>query len=197
MSNLEPRTLEGKHIQLVPLSLSHLDPLCEVGLDPELWRLTSNEVLTWEDMFQYIQTALADQWLGASLPFVIVEKEGGKIVGSSRYHSHNTMNRRIVIGHTWIARRWQRTAVNTEAKYLMLGCAFEDLQCVRVEFIVNSINEPSRRALLRIGAQQEGMLRNYVLGKDGAPCDVALFSIINAEWPNIKADLHQKLDLNL
>ena len=197
MSNLQPKILEGKHIQLVPLSLSHLEALCEVGLDPDLWRLTTNEVLTRDGMFRYIQTALEDQLLGASLPFVIVEKASGKIVGSSRYHSHNKANRRVVIGHTWIARLWQRTVVNTEAKHLMLRYAFEDLKCVRVEFIVNSVNETSRRALLRIGAKQEGMLRNYVLGKDGAPCDVAMFSIIDTEWASVKTDLQLKLNGSL
>lgn len=194
MGNLEPIILEGKHIQLVPLCASDHDEMCRIGLDPDLWRLTTNEVLTPGVMLDYIRTALADQAAGTALPFVIREKESGKLVGSSRYHNHNQTQRRIVIGHTWIAREWQRTVVNTETKYLMLRHAFEELKCVRVEFIVNSVNASSRRALLRIGAIGEGVLRNYSIGKDDRPCDVMIFSIIDTEWPKVRLELEQKLE---
>ena len=193
MIKLQPVVLDGQHIQLKPLESRHHAELCEIGLDIELWRLTSNQLQTSDDMRQYIQTALNDMETGTALPFVIVEKETGTIIGSSRYHSLNQINRRLVIGHTWIATKWQRTVVNTEAKYLMLQHAFEELGCVRVEFIVNGINDRSRSAMLRIGATHEGMLRNYTIGKDGQPRDVALFSITDTDWPQIKNDLELKL----
>jgi RimJ/RimL family protein N-acetyltransferase/SAM-dependent methyltransferase len=193
MINLKPLRLEGRHIKLVPLELSHYDELCHIGLDADLWRLTTNQLRTPEDMRIYVQTALDDQATGLSLPFVIVDKESGRLVGSSRYHSLNQTNQRLVIGHTWIARNWQRTVVNTEAKYLMLQHAFEQLGCNRVEFIVNSINDRSRNAMLRIGAKHEGVLRSYTINKDGQANDVALFSIVATEWPNTKITLEQKL----
>jgi RimJ/RimL family protein N-acetyltransferase/SAM-dependent methyltransferase len=193
MINLDPRPLEGNHIKLVPLAASHFDELCQIGLDDDLWRLTTSQLKSPDDMRQYIQTALDEQATGLCLPFVIVDKQSGKVVGSSRYHSLNRTNRRLVIGHTWIARSWQRTVVNTEAKYLMLTHAFEDLGCIRVEFIVNSINDRSRQAMLRIGAKHEAMLRSYTIARDGQAKDVALFSIISTDWPNVKANLEQKL----
>jgi len=185
--------LTGTHVELIPLDRSHHDQLCRIGLDADLWKLTTNEIRTPDDMQNYIATALKDQSAGSSLPFVIIEKKTSTVVGSTRYHSFNEANRRVVIGHTWIALDWQRTFVNTEIKYLMLKYAFEDLNCRRVEFIVNSINDRSRRALVRIGAKQEAVLRNYSIGKVGESCDVALFSIIDVEWQRIKIDLENKL----
>ena len=190
---MNPVTLSGTHVELVPLDLSHQEDLCKIGLDSELWKLTTNEIRTPADMQNYVATALNDRAAGTSLPFVIIEKSSGKIIGSSRYHSYNKANRRLVIGHTWISGQWQRTFVNTEIKYLMLKHAFENLNCQRVEFIVNSINDRSRRALLRIGAKQEALLRNYSIGKNSEGCDVALFSIIDLEWPQIKTGLENKL----
>jgi len=194
MAEWKPIVLHGQHIDLIPLASEHHERLCEIGLEPELWRLTTNELCTPEDMRAYIQTALNDRALGTSQPFVFVEKTSGLIVGSSRYHSLNRANRRLVIGHTWIAREWQRTVVNSEAKYLMLKHAFEELGCVRVEFLVNSINDRSRRALLRIGARHEAILRNYTVAKDQLPRNVALFSIINSKWPAVKANLGNKIE---
>lgn len=193
VEKLEPGTLRGEHVELVPLNRSHHAQLCEIGLDEELWRFTTNQINTPQEMAEYIDAAIADQTSGTALPFVIVEKTKRAIVGCTRYHSYNAINRRVVIGHTWIARDWQRTLVNTETKYLMLKHAFEQLNCNRVEFIVNSINERSRKALLRIGAKQDGLLRNYVVGKDNAPCDVAVFSVVDKEWPQVRVGLADKL----
>lgn len=190
---VEPLTLEGKLVKLAPLSLSHHARLCEVGLDEELWRLTTIRLQTPEDMLDYIQAALAEQAEGTSLPFAILEKSSGKVIGTSRYHSINITHRRLEIGFTWIAVAWQRTGVNTEAKYLMLRHAFEDLKCVRVEFKADSGNEPSCRALIRIGARQEGVLRNYKISSHKGVRDLALFSIIDTEWPEVKASLQKKL----
>lgn len=193
MMCVEPITLEGIHIRLAPLSLAHHAELCEVGLDERLWQLTTIRLETAEDMFSYIQVALQGQAEGTTLPFVIIEKNSEKIVGTSRYHSINQAHRRLEIGFTWIAVPWQRTPINTEAKYLMLKHAFEEYQCVRAEFKADASNEPSCRALLRIGAKPEGVLRQYVISTHKGVRDIALFSIIDREWPEVKAGLEKKL----
>ena len=190
---VESITLEGSHIRLAPLSLSHHPQLCSQGLDESLWRYTTIRLQTPEDMLTYLQTALREQTEGKTLPFVIIEKGSGEIIGTSRYHNINTSQRRLEIGFTWIAVPWQRTIVNTEAKYLMLRHAFERYQCVRVEFKADSSNEPSRRALIRIGAKQEGVLRNYVISSHKGARDLVLFSIVDSEWPEVKANLEEKL----
>jgi RimJ/RimL family protein N-acetyltransferase len=193
MMSVEPITIEGLHIRLAPLSLSHHEQLCEVGLEEQLWRLTTIRLQTPQDMLEYIQTALQGQAEGTTLPFVIIEKGSGKVVGTSRYHGINKAHRRVEIGFTWIALEWQRTRVNTEAKYLMLKQAFEEYQSVRVEFRADRSNEQSCRALIRIGAKQEGILRKYVISSDKGVRDLALFSIIDTEWPKVKANLERKL----
>lgn len=195
MMSVEPVTLEGVYIRLIPLSFDHHPQLCEVGLDEELWRLTTIRLQTPEDMLKYMQTALRGQAEGVALPFVIIEKSSGKIIGTSRYHNINRRARRLEIGFTWIAVEWHRTPVNTEAKYLMLKHAFEEYQCVRVEFKADASNERSCRALIRIGAKQEAILRNYVVSSHKGLRDLVLFSIIDTEWPDVKVALEQKLKL--
>jgi RimJ/RimL family protein N-acetyltransferase len=194
MMNIEPIILEGVQIRLAPLTLAHHSDLCEVGLDERLWRYTTIRVQTSEDMLRYIETALQEQAAGTALPFVIIEKSSGKVIGITRYHSINKTHRRLEIGFTWIAVEWQRTIVNTEAKYLLLKQAFEQYGCIRVEFKADSSNESSRRALLRIGAKQEGILRNYVISRHKGARDLALFSILDSEWAEVKANLEKKLE---
>ena len=191
--SVEPITLEGARVRLAPLSLAHHAQLCEIGLDERLWRSTTIRLQTPEEMFGYIQTALQNQSEGSALPFVIVEKGSDRIVGTTRYHSINQAHRRLEIGFTWIAVEWQRTPVNTEAKYLMLKHAFEQYKCVRVEFKADSINQQSSRALIRIGAKQEGVLRKYMVSDHKGARDLTLFSIIDTEWPEVKANLERKL----
>jgi RimJ/RimL family protein N-acetyltransferase len=193
MMSIEPVTLEGTYIQLAPLSLDHHVQLCEVGLDEDLWRLTTIRLQTPEDMLKYMQTALQGRVEGVALPFVIIEKSSGKVIGTSRYHNINRATRRLEIGFTWIAAGWQRTPVNTETKYLMLKHAFEEYRCIRVEFKADVSNERSRQALIRIGAKQEAILRNYVSSGHKGLRDLVLFSIIDTEWPEVKAALEQKL----
>jgi len=171
----------------------HVSALCAVGLDPELWRLTTIQVGTPEEMRIYIEVAVAGVDAGTALPFVIALEGTGEIVGSTRFHSIAREHRRVEIGFTWIAPRWQRTAVNTEAKYLMLRHAFETWHCARVEFKADADNEPSRRALLRIGAVEEGLLRSYVVSRHRGPRDVRIFSIVSAEWPGLRARLERML----
>jgi RimJ/RimL family protein N-acetyltransferase len=191
---VEPMPMEGPHIRLAPLSLSHHAQLCRVGLDESLWRFTTIRLQTPEDMLSYMQTALHEQAEGKTLPFVIIEKGSDEIIGTSRYHSINTTQRRLEIGFTWIAVPWQRTSVNTEAKYLMLKQAFERYRCVRVEFKADSSNERSRRALIRIGAKQEGILRSHVISSHRGVRDIVLFSIVDSEWPEVKANLEERLE---
>ncbi len=190
---LEPLVLEGAHVRLEPLALAHLDHLCEIGLDEDLWRWTIAQVRTREEMRAYIEAALQAQREGTALPFATIEKGSGMVVGSTRYGNIDLVNRRVEIGWTWIARPWQRTVVNTEAKYLMLRHAFEVLGCVRVELKTDALNERSRRAILRLGATEEGVLRKHMLTASGRMRDTVYFSILDEEWPQVKARLEQRL----
>lgn len=191
---VEPVTLEGRHVRLEPLSLTHLQPLTTVGLDEELWRWIPVPVQTPEEMRAYIDTAFEEQARGVSLPFAIVEKASGRAVGSTRYGNIDRANRRVEIGWTWVARQWQRTPVNTESKYLLLRHAFETLNCIRVELKTDSLNERSRAAILRIGAREEGVFRNHMITASGRIRHSVYFSITDAEWPEVKARLEEKLN---
>ena len=190
---IAPVTLDGRHVRLEPLTLAHLDALAEIGLDEELWRWTPMQVRTREDMLGYIRTALQWQADGTALPFVTIEQPGGRVVGSTRYMNIDRPSRHVEIGATWIARPWQRTVVNTEAKYLMLRHAFEHLGCLRVELKTDALNEKSRNAILRIGAKQEGIFRKHVVCENGRVRDSVWFSILDTEWPEVKAALERKL----
>jgi N-acetyltransferase len=190
---VEPVTLEGKHVRLEPLSLAHHAALCEVGLDEDVWRWIAAPVRTPEEMRVYIEMALAEQAAGTALPFATIERASGRAVGSTRYGNIDRSNRRVEIGWTWIARPWQRTAVNTEAKYLMLRHAFETLGSIRVELKTDSLNERSRRAIVRIGAQEEGTFRNHMITASGRIRHTVYYSIVDSEWPAVKASLEEKL----
>jgi RimJ/RimL family protein N-acetyltransferase len=190
---LAPVTLEGGSVRLEPLTESHHAALCEIGLDPELWRLIPYRVTTAEEMLDYIRTALAGQAAGNTIPFVTVERASGGVVGSTRFMNIDAANRRVEIGATWLAQSWRRTAINTEAKYLMLRHAFETLGCIRVELKTDALNERSRAAILRIGAREEGTLRQHMVTWSGRLRDTVYFSIIDSEWPGVKASLEAKL----
>jgi RimJ/RimL family protein N-acetyltransferase len=187
-------TLEGRYVRLEPLAKVHLAGLAEVGLDEELWRWIPTQVRTAEEMAAYIETALEEQARGVSLPFAIVEKAAGRAIGSTRYGNIDRTHHRLEIGWTWVAREWQRTAVNTEAKYLLLRHAFETLGCIRVELKTDSLNEKSRAAILRIGAQHEGIFRNHMITASGRIRHSAYYSIIDSEWPAVKTRLESKLN---
>lgn len=190
---IEPVVLDGAVVRLEPLHADHLGPLCEVGLDPALWRWTLSLVRTPEEMRAYVAAALAAQAEGSTLPFAIRERSSGRVCGSTRYGNVDRPNRRVEIGWTWIAAPWQRTAVNTETKYLMLRHAFETWRCVRVEFKTDVLNETSRRALLRLGAKEEGILRKHMVTATGRIRDTVYFSILDTEWPLVKTALEAKL----
>lgn len=188
-----PVTLQGRHVRLEPLAKGHLAGLAEVGLDEELWRWIPTAVRTPEEMAAYIETALQEQERGVSLPFAILEKAGGRAIGSTRYGNIDRTHHRVEIGWTWVAHEWQRTAMNTEAKYLLLKHAFESLGCIRVELKTDSLNEKSRVAILRIGAKEEGIFRNHMITASGRIRHSAYYSIIDSEWPEVKARLEAKL----
>jgi RimJ/RimL family protein N-acetyltransferase len=191
---VEPVTLEGRRVRLEPLAQGHLGALTQVGLDEELWRWIPTPVRTQEDMAAYIKTALQEQERGVSLPFAILEKATGRAIGSTRYGSIDRVHHRVEIGWTWVARDWQRTAMNTEAKYLLLKHAFETLGCLRVELKTDSLNEKSRAAILRIGAKEEGIFRNHMITSSGRIRHSVYFSIIESEWPTVKAQLKAMLN---
>jgi len=191
--SIAPVTLEGRHVRLEPLEQAHHAALCTIGLDPELWELIPYRVATPEDMAAYIQTALNAQAAGSALPFASVHAPSGQVIGSTRYLNIDLANRRLEIGATWIAAPWRRTAVNTEGKYLMLRHAFETLGCLRVELKTDSLNQRSRNAIRRIGATEEGTLRQHMITWSGRLRDSIYFSILDSEWPRVKQDLEKKL----
>ena len=190
---VEPVVLQGRHVRLEPLTREHIAGLSKVGLDQELWRWIPIPVRTPEQMAEYVQTALKEQAGGTSLPFAQIETATGKVIGSTRYGNIDRTHHRVEIGWTWVAAQWQRTAVNTEAKYLLLRHAFETLGCNRVELKTDSLNAKSRAAILRIGAQQEGIFRNHMITSSGRIRDSVYFSITDSEWPGVKSNLEAKL----
>ena len=194
MPDLAPLTLEGTYVRLVPLSHDHLDALAAVGLDDDLWRWIPAPVRSPDDLADYIQAALDGQARGEMLPFATVERATGTVVGSTRFGNVVLAHRRAEIGWTWVARPWQRTAVNTEAKLLMLRHAFGPLGCHRVELKTDALNERSRRAILRLGATEEGTLRKHMVTASGRVRSTVYFSITDDEWPAVEAQLVAKLE---
>jgi N-acetyltransferase len=191
--DVRPVTLEGHHVRLEPLSRNHHAGLCEVGLDEELWRWIPQPVRTPDEMREYIALALQSQGEGSALPFATFDRASGKIIGSTRYGNIDRVNRRVEIGWTWLGLNWQRTAANTEAKFLMLRHAFETLGCMRVELKTDSLNEKSRNAILRLGAKEEGTFRNHMVTSTGRIRHSVYYSIIDSEWPAVKARFQKKL----
>jgi RimJ/RimL family protein N-acetyltransferase len=190
---VETVTLEGAQVRLESLSRTHSPGLCEVGLEEELWRWIPTPVRTVADMAAYVELALQEQAVGVSLPFAQIEKATGRVMGSTRYMNIEKAHHRVEIGCTWIGREWQRSAVNTEAKYLLLQHAFETLGCMRVELKTDSLNEKSRAAILRIGAKEEGIFRNHMITSTGRIRHTVYFSIMDSEWAGVKSGLERKL----
>lgn len=186
-------TLEGTVVRLEPLSPAHHAGLCDVGLDDELWRWTLSLVRSREEMQRYIEQALRERDAGTAFPFATIERASGRVIGSTRYGNMDATHRKLEIGWTWIGRSWQRTAVNTEAKFLLLRHAFEVMDCLRVEFKTDVLNVRSRAALARIGATEEGILRSHMITASGRVRDTVYFSILAAEWPRVKTMLAARL----
>lgn len=186
-------TLTGQLVELRPLLGAHAEELLNAAADGELWNLKVTVVPGPNTVDQYIATALAGRANGSVMPFVIVRRDSGAIVGSTRFWKIDRANRKMEIGHTWLARSTQRTGINTEAKLLLLCHAFEQMQATRVQFTTDELNEASRAAILRIGAMQEGIIRHERVMPDGRIRNSVRFSIIEPEWPAIKAALEKKL----
>lgn len=194
---LTPVTLDGTHVRLEPLTRAHFDALCAVGLDPALHEFSLSRMATRDDLRRYVDRALADRDQGTALPFVHVERASGRVVGSTRFGNYAAEHRRVEIGWTWIAAPWQRTAINTEAKRLLLAHAFDALGVHRVEFKADARNHRSRAALLRLGAVEEGTLRRHMVTDDGHVRDTVYFSIVADEWPAVRAGLDARLNARL
>lgn len=185
----QPVALGGSVVRLEPLSLGHLAGLCRVGLDPLLWEWTTVRIETPAAMQEYLEKALAEAEAGNAVPFATVLAETGEVVGSTRFGALDEPSGRVEIGWTWVARPWQRSGVNTEAKFLMLRHAFEAWQCERVEFKTDRLNAVSRKAIERLGAREEGVLRNHMRVQDGRMRDTVYYSIIREEWPEVSERL--------
>jgi len=188
-------TLEGNTVRLVPLQPEHAPVLWSVMKDhaEELFRWIPYTMRSIEDSVRFVEQVLAEHRRGASVPFATTERKSGQVVGSTRFMSIDATNRHVEIGSTWIAPAWQRTAVNTEAKYLMLRHAFEAWKCMRVEFKTDSLNEKSRKAIARLGAKEEGIFRNHMVTWSGRIRHSVYFSIVDSEWPEVKRRLEARM----
>jgi RimJ/RimL family protein N-acetyltransferase len=190
---MTPITLTGTTVELQPLQREHSVALLQAAADGELWNLKVTNVPGPDTVDTYIDTALAGREAGTVIPFTIVCRDTGQVVGSTRFWKVDRVNRKLEIGHTWLAQSTQKTGINTEAKLLLLTYAFEVLDCVRVQFTTDELNEKSRAAILRLGAVQEGIVRHERIMPDGRKRNSVRFSIIDSEWPQVKAHLQAKL----
>jgi RimJ/RimL family protein N-acetyltransferase len=190
-----PVTLEGSVIRLEPIRQEHAEIFWEVAREAldDIFQWFPYRLKTSEDFEHLVDRALGEQERGESVVFATVERKSGQVIGSTRFMNIDRPNRRVEIGSTWIAPAWQRTAVNTEAKYLMLRHAFEVWKCIRVELKTDALNQKSRNAILRIGAKEEGTLRRHVITWTGRVRDSVYFSILDSEWPEVKGRVEAML----
>jgi RimJ/RimL family protein N-acetyltransferase len=193
MLRIEPVTLSTDRLALRPLRLDDAPALAQAARDGELWEKKTTTVPRPDDFEAYIRKALELQASGSALPFATIVKDGGRVVGSTRYMNIDAANHRVEIGTTWIARSWQRTFVNTHAKFLMLRHAFEGLGCNAVELRTHRLNDQSRTAIERLGAKLDGILRQHMIMPDGHVRDTVVYSIIRDEWPSVKAGLERRI----
>jgi RimJ/RimL family protein N-acetyltransferase len=193
MSWLQSIALHGRHARLEPLSLDQVDGLIEAVKDGELWNLWYTSIPRPENMAQEIDRRLGLQKAGAMLPFTVLDADG-RIAGMTTYMNVDAINRRVEIGSTWYAKRVQRSALNTQCKLLLLRHAFETLDCIAVEFRTHFFNHQSRRGIERLGAKQDGILRNHQIAANGTLRDTVVYSIIVAEWPTVQAHLNYQLN---
>jgi RimJ/RimL family protein N-acetyltransferase len=190
-----PLTLEGSVVRLEPVRREHAELFWEIAKSDleDIFRWIPYSMKTLDDFQRLIDKAFEEQERGESIVFATVERASGRVIGSTRFMNIDRINRRVEIGSTWIAPAWQRTAVNTEAKYLMLRHAFEVWECMRVELKTDALNQKSRNAILRIGAKEEGTLRRHLLTWSGRVRDTVYFSILDNEWPEVKTRLEGRL----
>lgn len=189
-----PIVLEGAVVRLIPLQPEHAKDLWEVAREfLDIFQWIPYRMKSLEDFEAAVAQALEEQARGESIPFATVERNSGKIIGSTRFMNIDRVNCRAEIGSTWIAPAWQRTAVNTEAKYLMLCLAFEKWKCIRIELKTDALNQRSRSAISRLGAKEEGILRRHLITWTGRVRDTVYFSILDSEWPAVKTRLEHSL----
>jgi RimJ/RimL family protein N-acetyltransferase len=195
LNTISPVTLQGAIVRLEPLRHEHAELFWEVAKNDleDIFRWIPYSMKTPEDFRWLVDKAFEEQQRGESVVFATVEQSSGRAIGSTRFMNIDRTNRRVEIGSTWISPAWQRTAVNTEAKYLMLRHAFEVWQCMRVELKTDALNQKSRNAILRIGAKEEGTLRRHLLTHTGRVRDTVYFSILDSEWPEVKAKLEARI----
>jgi N-acetyltransferase len=195
---VSPLTLEGSVVRLEPVRREHAEPFWEIAKNDleEIFRWIPYSMKTPEDFRRLIDTAFREQERGESVVFATVERSSGRVVGSTRFMNIDRINHRVEIGSTWIAAQWQRTGVNTDAKYVMLRHAFEVWKCMRVELKTDALNQRSRNAILRIGAKEEGTLRRHLLTWSGRVRDTVYFSILDNEWPEVKAKLQGRMSVS-
>jgi RimJ/RimL family protein N-acetyltransferase len=192
---IRPVTLSGRFVRLEPLSESHILDLTHVCQDPSIWEYTVyGYVGNYEQMRAWVLELLSRQKQGSDLPFAVIHLESGRAIGATRYLEIDTYNRRVEIGGTWYGVAYQRTVVNTESKYLLLQHAFEELGCIRVQLKTDLRNTRSQRAIERLGAVKEGVFRNHMILPDGTIRHSIYYSIIDSEWPGVKAHLEALLD---
>lgn len=186
--------LEGQVVRLEPLSLSHVGGLARVGSDPSIWRyMLYGDVASEDGISRWVEDLLQRKKTGVDYPFAVIHRPSGEVAGATRYLDIRPAHRGLEIGGTWYGKAFQRTAVNTETKYLLLTFAFETLDCIRVQFKADSRNERSLAAIERIGARREGVLRNHMILEDGLFRHSVYFSIVDSEWPDVKKMLEAKL----
>lgn len=193
MAFVTPLTLKGEHVTLEPLHASHAEGLSEAARDGDLWKLWYTAIPAPEGMRAEIERRLSLQAAGSMMPFAIRRNDTDALCGMTTYMHIDAAHRRVEIGSTWYAKSVQRTAINTEAKLMLLTHAFEELRCIAVEFRTHWMNQQSRAAIARLGAKQDGILRNHQRMPDGSFRDTVVFSIIESEWPTIKRHLQYKL----
>lgn len=193
--NIQPVTLMGRYVRLEPLSLEHVPGLWQAGNEPEIWTYMPYGSLDSEDKMRgWVEGMLNRQARGNDLPFAIIHLERGQVAGASRYMTIERQNRSLEIGGTWYGKAYRRTAVNTESKYLLLKYAFEDLNCIRVQFRTDLRNERSQHAIERLGAVREAVFRKYSIMPDGHQRSSVFYSIIDEDWPQVKHRLESLLE---
>jgi N-acetyltransferase len=188
-SAFQPTTLRGRYVELVPLAVEHRDGIVAAVRDGELWRLWYTSAPAPEKVEAEIARRLGLLERRSMIPFTVIEPESGEIVGMTSFMNIDVDNHRVEIGSTWYARRVQRSGLNTEAKLLLLGHAFEKLGCIAVEFRTHFMNHQSRRAIERLGAKLDGILRNHQIAANGTLRDTCVYSVIASEWPAVKGHL--------
>lgn len=193
--HIYPVTLAGRFVRLEPMSEAHLPDFLSIGLDETIWRyMLYGDIRSEQDLRAWVREILARQGRGTDLPFAVIDLDSGRAIGATRYLNIQPEHRSLEIGGTWYATAFQGSGINADAKYLLLRHAFESLGCLRVQFKTDSRNLRSQRAILRLGAVEEGRLRKHMILPDGLVRDSIFYSIIDDEWPAVKAGLEARLE---